>query len=401
MNMRVKHISLLYRRSFITTRSVVHSQCSNRDQVLSETGRRTTVNCLRATMNATSYRPAISAVGRIMGLAVVAPILSNTAQNEQVNKTEDESIGVYLKPESKVLLHEYLAGRGIHGNAAPYVAIVRHASPEEAFVYKPLYGQRAAFRIKGVIQGASTGIAVTGRLSTMVGELKEDSYEPCLPVFVGDQLSLHAANEIADLPTRRVHVKGMKHDSVWKGRLPSDAVRGEKYSALAGMTFLPVPRDKQIVIEGYICSSRYVDEAGNCLYDRSQDGDFGANGTSGGSTSSSPLTTSVPAAMTNDHPDEDVQQGGTENEENKPECPVCKYMKGGPCKDEFLAWDDCVQSATEENLQLKCFPATSLMMRCMQKHEYYDIMTAGTDFRRLDHADGVGSAAPPAEQVSP
>lgn len=48
-----------------------------------------------------------------------------------------------------------------------------------------------------------------------------------------------------------------------------------------------------------------------------------------------------------------------------------------------------MKSIGEEEDVTKCFQQTKAMMRCMQKHEYYDIMTAGTDFARLDEVEAM------------
>jgi hypothetical protein len=37
------------------------------------------------------------------------------------------------------------------------------------------------------------------------------------------------------------------------------------------------------------------------------------------------------------------------------ECPVCKFMKAGPCNAEYLVWDECMKGATEEDFSSKCF----------------------------------------------
>ena len=320
-----------------------------------------------------------NSIGTYLCLAMVLPFAlgQNRTYGDSAKKVHesDETIAVYLKPASKEMINNYLQEKGIKNSKADYVSIVRHASPNEAYVYKPLYGQRAAFRLKGLIRSEQGHNVGTGRISTMVGELKEGDYEAalvCVDPPPGDSL-----DSVMDLPSRRMNIKGMTHDTYWKGRLPSCVVRGKKHPAITGVTFTPFPLSKQIVVEGYICSSRFVDENGNCLYDRSMDDD----------------DVIVELDHTNEKPVEvkDILQGNNVNEEihteEKAECPMCRYMKAGPCRGEFIAWDECVQSADETNIQSKCFSITGDMMKCMRKHEYYDIMTAGTDFSKLDEAE--------------
>ncbi|CAA7406418.1 unnamed protein product [Spirodela intermedia] len=50
-------------------------------------------------------------------------------------------------------------------------------------------------------------------------------------------------------------------------------------------------------------------------------------------------------------------------------------MKGGPCKDEFIAWENCVEAAesNKENIVDACFEVTGLLRKCMEAHiDYYE-----------------------------
>ena len=68
---------------------------------------------------------------------------------------------------------------------------------------------------------------------------------------------------------------------------------------------------------------------------------------------------------------------------------MCRFMKAGPCGDAFKAWDNCVQGLEDGEDLKKCFPLTVDMMGCMQKHDYYDIMTANSQAKmaQLNAAD--------------
>ncbi len=77
----------------------------------------------------------------------------------------------------------------------------------------------------------------------------------------------------------------------------------------------------------------------------------------------------------------------------KQECPVCKYMKAGACKSFFEGWEQCLESIGPEEEITKCVGATVKMMRCMKNDEYYDIMTAGTDYDKIDMIDPEKAAA--------
>jgi hypothetical protein len=42
-------------------------------------------------------------------------------------------------------------------------------------------------------------------------------------------------------------------------------------------------------------------------------------------------------------------------DEDPNECPVCKFIKGGECKDFFGPWDECMKSANDTDFASKCF----------------------------------------------
>ena len=51
-------------------------------------------------------------------------------------------------------------------------------------------------------------------------------------------------------------------------------------------------------------------------------------------------------------------------------------MKAGPCKLEYMKWDECIQTLKENEQITKCYDVTTDMMSCMQGQEYYDPMTS-------------------------
>lgn len=64
-----------------------------------------------------------------------------------------------------------------------------------------------------------------------------------------------------------------------------------------------------------------------------------------------------------------------EEEEEETECGFCLFMKGGGCKEAFIAWEKCVEEAekAEENVVNKCMEVTSLLKKCMDEHaDYYE-----------------------------
>lgn len=65
------------------------------------------------------------------------------------------------------------------------------------------------------------------------------------------------------------------------------------------------------------------------------------------------------------------EQGG----EEEGECGFCLFMKSGGCRDQFIAWENCVEEAetNKEDIVEKCFKVTSLLKECMDLHsDYYE-----------------------------
>lgn len=127
------------------------------------------------------------------------------------------------------------------------------------------------------------------------------------------------------------------------------------------------PKMHQIVLEGRLCRADMIDADGNCTFDRSQIklGDESNLDDLSEIPSESAVIISEDKYAIND-------------ETEKDECPVCRYMKAGPCKSEFIKWDECVTKIDGDEAAKACFPQTVEMMTCFKNFEYYDIMTAGT-----------------------
>ncbi|CAI0391043.1 unnamed protein product [Linum tenue] len=64
-----------------------------------------------------------------------------------------------------------------------------------------------------------------------------------------------------------------------------------------------------------------------------------------------------------------------DEEEEEGECGFCLFMKGGGCKDAFIAWEDCVKEAdnAQEDLVEKCSEVTRLLKVCLDANpDYYE-----------------------------
>jgi hypothetical protein len=297
-------------------------------------------------------------------VALQATVFCAADTDKSGHRKIPENISVYLKPESQDIIGSFFKKRG-KVNDAKLVCIGSQLSEKDTFVYQPLFGERTAFRLKGIIETKEGDIVGIGRVSTMVGELKVDSYEASLPIQAPN--SSNSLQVLLDLPTRLS--SDAKSKNYWQGRVPPGKVGDRKYSALSA-NYIALPYEKQIVLEGYLCSDKFVDEKGNCLFDRA-------------SLETADLVLSSAVDGSSSANESGLNKTNTKVEET--ECPLCKYIKSGPCKEHFLAWEACVNEKTDEEIA-QCFSLTGEMMRCFKDHEYYDMMTAGTDYSKFEAA---------------
>jgi hypothetical protein len=128
-----------------------------------------------------------------------------------------------------------------------------------------------------------------------------------------------------------------------------------------------IPFNKQIVLDGRICRSDLFAQDGSCDFDRSQ------------------IEIDEGLVEDSDNLQQISDNSNTESNNSSSsstaECPVCKFMKNGECKEQFVKWDDCMSKIKEEDDVRICYGQTVTMMECMKKHEYYDIMIAGTSYK--------------------
>jgi intermembrane space import and assembly protein 40 len=348
--------------------------------------------------------------------------LQNTftyCKEKEAKRNEQELIGVYLKPDSIALLEKFLKSRGIQNRSAEFVALHPSASPETAYVYRPLFGERVAFRLKGIIHlpdGRTVGI---GRLSTMVGEIRDEHVDVSLPFFpTADQKQQYTpeqVREILDLPTRLHRLPQVAEKAQWRGTIPAGSVLSKHYPAQK-VVYTSLPVKQQLVIDGYMCSDQhYCGENKICKYEAALDPYEHPAHESVPSSSASSDTSSDEDVFTHESaqlaaeqeakegnkespttgtPSSSSQEGEVVIPHPQPECPICRFLKGGPCKEEFLAWDGCLKSLTSKDDLHTCYQQTKTMMTCMQQYEYYDIMIAGTDFAKMEQMKQEAESSP-------
>lgn len=62
------------------------------------------------------------------------------------------------------------------------IVIRRSCGLEDSFYYEPIFGEKAAYRLKGVIRTESGAIAGVGRISTFTGPLVDDDCDSSMPL---------------------------------------------------------------------------------------------------------------------------------------------------------------------------------------------------------------------------
>ena len=169
-------------------------------------------------------------------------------------------------------------------------------------------------------------------------------------------ISTSELNHLLDLPTRVKSVKDMlQYRDPETISLDEITFRGNKYHK-EEVILRPFARiTEQIVIEGNVCNTDYMDKDGN-------------------STFNIELHGSDEEAEIDPEP-KPVQEPSPDDNES---CPYCRFMKKGSCRTEFINWDQCVQSIKEDETLAKCHKQTYYLMKCMSKDEYYDIMSTNS-----------------------
>lgn len=140
---------------------------------------------------------------------------------------------------------------------------------------------------------------------------------------------------------------GVTVTSDWKGEITSGSVLQKQYPA-DNAEYIAIPSEKQLVVQGVLCSSLYIDDEGKCTFDRAVDMQhFDA-----------PLPTDEELAYNAKKQKRRIQSKANDPPKgpiDEKECPVCRYMKGGPCKSEFEGWEACVETLGDSDDLTKCF----------------------------------------------
>ena len=345
-------------------------------------------------MRVRSAREAVvaTAVVATSSFVFVSKTLADAKKNVQSAEKEKQThdVSLYFTAQSKETLKKYIAKlepSRIDDIELSRIVIRRTCTSKDSYEYEPLYGERAAFRLKGIVRTESGLIAGMGRVSTMTGELKDDHCMVSLPLVPSDSIGS------IDLPTRLQDANVVRGKSFWKGRISAGRVLDKSYPAEKA-SFTEISVQKQLVVDGYLCSSEFVDDKGHCLFDRAQIDTSSSSDNHNSNVKSTEDTTKTSGSSSSSSSSSNNSQSSTNDGDTTNECPVCKYMKAGPCRAQFEQWDTCVQGLTDTDDLSKCFDVTMNMMQCMRGHEYYDMMTAGTE-EKFEAAQNVSTNKTP------
>lgn len=219
-----------------------------------------------------------------------------------------------------------------------------------------------------------SGTQAVGSVSSFFGPLEGLHFELSVPVS-------GAYSYAAMLPTAMAEL-GVKADSsaangvFTKKEGVAAKFQGEKFS------YIPFPQDVQLRLRGVICSVDRIQEDGSCKCDD--------------------LREKLDRQLVEQSVEADAKrkaaarEAGTaeEAEEEVSECPLCTFIKGGPCVNEFKVWDACLKESKKrqeaaaaaggngegeeetDNRYADCLEHMKVMMGCMMKHEYYDVFTS-------------------------
>ena len=77
-------------------------------------------------------------------------------------KDSSHDVAVYLNAASRSELSAYLRKYGVEGDVDTSRVVVRRScNSRDSYFYEPLFGERAAFRLKGLVKTESGSIAVS------------------------------------------------------------------------------------------------------------------------------------------------------------------------------------------------------------------------------------------------
>ena len=78
----------------------------------------------------------------------------------------------------------------------------------------------------------------------------------------------------------------------------------------------------------------------------------------------------------------ELKNGNNQDDEDEDECPLCRFMKSGPCRDAFLQWQSCVDKHRESGKFAEmCSDQTISLGKCSDEHDLglFDLVSEDID----------------------
>ncbi len=227
-------------------------------------------------------------------------------------------------------MHRHIVTHVITKSLIHFIAIRGFSLDEDLYIYEPLFGDRAAFRLKGLIipTNKDDNIVGLGRVSTVMGEIKDDDYEASLPIYSKAKATEYERT-LLDLPTRLMtENKDLKNQ--WSGKLPIKRVIDIKHEPTT-VSYEPIPFNQQLLVDGFICSSKYYDKVnGKCNFDRieAMKKDIEKRDETKNAIEPAVANDNTTPSLASTTLESKVDNTASDQEPKANECPVCKYMKG-------------------------------------------------------------------------
>ena len=103
-----------------------------------------------------------SAAGLIPALFIARKTDCQAPAASAVDSTQIHDVAMYLTAQSKSDLKTSLKNMGIEGDVDTSRVVVRRScTKDDSYYYEPLFGERAAFRLKGLIRTDNGAVVVS------------------------------------------------------------------------------------------------------------------------------------------------------------------------------------------------------------------------------------------------
>ena len=322
---------------------------------------------------ATSCKVPVAAAG-IAAAASSVRTRNNLAHSRDDANNSRRRIGVWLtqKGESDIAAHFSTKMHSKRLIEAKCAVLKNDSNDRDSYYYEPLFGESCAFRLKGLISTEDGFLVGVGRISSMIGEIYDDHHEVSLLLSPRCDCSAEREAELLELPTVLKAMDLQIGDEIddlgcgiWEGKLSKKTMLGIQYG-FEGVTYTKLPWFKQIVVEGKLCDSKYVDSSGSCLFER-------MSITTARESNPTEVSSNTMQASASKLEEADLISTSA-REERRAECPICAFMSKGSCNLPFEQWVKCIDSAGND--AAICEELKVLLATCMIQDEYYDIFVA-------------------------